>query len=53
MGYIRRIKDAKVKERGKVERKEIMETWVLDGKKVEGGEKRDGEGVRLRKGKHR
>jgi hypothetical protein len=53
MGYIRRIKDAKEKERGKVERKEIMETWVLDGKKVEGGEKRDGEGVRLRKGKHR
>ena len=53
MGYIRRIKDAKEKEREKVERKEIMETWVLDGKKVEGGEKRDDEGVRFRKGKHR
>lgn len=50
-GYIRRIKDAKVKERGMVERKEVMETWVLDGK---GGTKAEGDGsVRFRKGKHR
>lgn len=53
MGYIRRIKDAKEKERGSVETKEIMEMWVLDGKKGDGVEKRDGDGVRFRKGKHR
>jgi hypothetical protein len=53
MGYIRRIKDAKEKERAKVERKEVMETWVLDGKKDDGREQRYGESVRFRKGKHR
>lgn len=53
MGYIRRIKDARTKERGKVERKEVVETWVFDGKKDEASEKRVGEGVRFRKGKHR
>jgi TMEM199 family protein len=51
LGYIRRIKDAKVKERGNVERKEVVETWVIEGKR-EGSEK-SGEGVRFRKGKHR
>lgn len=52
MGYIRRIKDAKEKEVKKVERKEIVETWVLDGS---ASTKKDSEneGVRYRKGKHR
>jgi hypothetical protein len=52
MGYIKRIKDAKGEERKKVERKEIVETWVLDGStkdaKVEATDS-----VRYRKGKHR
>ncbi|KAM3414091.1 ATP-dependent RNA helicase chl1 [Cercospora zeina] len=32
MGYIRRIKEAKTKERKKVEKKEILDTWVIDAK---------------------
>ncbi|KAK5168774.1 uncharacterized protein LTR77_006083 [Saxophila tyrrhenica] len=52
MGYIRRVKDAKGLETKKVESKEIVETWVLDGSsansKFEGSD-----GVRFRKGKHR
>lgn len=51
MGYIRRIKEAKVTERKKVERKEIVETWVLDGNSK--SEKSMSEHVRYRKGKHR
>lgn len=50
-GYINRIKDAKVKERGSVERKEVVETWVFEGKKD--GVGKGQEGVRFRKGKHR
>ena len=50
MGYIRRIKDAKVKEGKKIEKKEIVETWVLDratgAEKLAGGDK-----ARFRKGK--
>ncbi|KAF2772684.1 hypothetical protein EJ03DRAFT_190187 [Teratosphaeria nubilosa] len=30
LGYIKRIKDAKQKELAKVEKKEIVETWVID-----------------------
>lgn len=52
MGYIRRIKESKDKEKKVVETKEIVESWVLDGttgdKKIEGSD-----GVRYRKGKHR
>lgn len=53
LGYIRRIKDAREKERGKVERKEVVETWVFEAKKDDVSERRDGEGIRFRKGKHR
>lgn len=53
LGYIQRIQDAKGKERAKVEKKEIMETWVLDGKTGTGTDKRDAESARFRKGKHR
>lgn len=52
MGYLKRIQDAKAKEGKVLEKKEIIDTWVIDGK-----EKRaitDGaDGVRHRKGKHR
>lgn len=52
MGYIRRIKEAKTKEKRVVETKEIVETWVLDGSK--GDEKSEvNETVRYRNGKHR
>lgn len=52
MGYIRRIKDAKDKERKQVEKQEIVESWVLDGKK-NSGKSTVHDGVRYRKGKHR
>ena len=52
MGYIRRIKEAKGKEVKSVEKKEIMETWVLDGAKS-GTKAKIDENVRYRKGKHR
>lgn len=52
MGYIRRIQEAKDKEKKVAESKEIVESWVFDrttaSKKVEGGD-----GLRYRKGKHR
>lgn len=51
MGYIRRIKDAKDKERKVVESKEIVESWTFDSKS--GNQKLEVEGVRFRKGKHR
>lgn len=52
MGYIRRIEDAKITERKIVESKEIVQSWVLDGKS--GVQKtEEGDGVRHRKGKHR
>ena len=53
MGYIRRIKDARQKERGTVERKEIIDTWVFDGTSAKSSRQQDSEGVRFRKGKHR
>ena len=52
MGYIRRIKDAKDKEVKKVERKEVVETWVLDGTTSIAKDSAN-ETVRYRKGKHR
>ena len=52
MGYIKRVKDAKDKEGKKIERKEIVETWVLDG--ADKSERPEtNENVRYRKGKHR
>ena len=39
-GYVRRVREAKDKERKKPERKEIVGSWVIDGKgKGKGGEK--------------
>ena len=52
MGYIKRIKDAKDKEVKKVETKEIVETWVLDGG-TDSGKASATEIVRHRRGKHR
>lgn len=31
-GYLRRVKEAKAQEKKKVERKEIVDTWVIEGK---------------------
>ena len=52
MGYLRRIKDAKVKEKKSTERKEIVETWVLDGKSTSQQAQLQ-DTIRFRKGKHR
>jgi len=55
MGYIYRVKDAKTEERRRKEAKEVVDTWVIDGKKkgntsaVMAGQ----DSVRFRKGKHR
>ena len=51
MGYIRRVKDAKGKERSVVETKEIVESWVLESKKTEKTD--DSDSFRFRKGRHR
>lgn len=32
MGYLRRIEESKTKERKLVEKKEIVDTWVIDAK---------------------
>ena len=53
MGYIRRIKEAKVKEVKKVERKEVVETWVLDRTTSNQKPIAADENIRYRKGKHR
>lgn len=52
MGYIRRIKEAKTKERKKPETREIVETWVLDGE-ARTEKSSASESIRYRKGKHR
>jgi len=55
MGYIYRVKDAKSEEQRRKEAKEVVDTWIIDGKKkastsaVSAG----GDNVRFRKGKHR
>ena len=52
MGYIRRIKESKDKEKKVVESKEIVESWVLNGSS--GSKKPEtSDAVRYRKGKHR
>lgn len=53
MGYIRRIKEAKVTERKVVETKEVVETWVFDGSAASDSQAPTKENVRYRKGKHR
>jgi len=58
-GYVRKVKEAKMRERKKPEIKEIVESWVLHkgGEDKEsvgvGKDKDDIDGVRKRKGKHR
>jgi len=51
-GYVRKVKEAKAREKKKPEIKEIVRSWVLDK-----GEEKESvvvdEGVRKRKGKHR
>lgn len=58
-GYVRKVAEAKKKEKKKPEIKKIVKTWVIDG-----NEKKDGsvevdskdkldDGIRYRKGKHR
>ncbi|PNS21685.1 hypothetical protein CAC42_1539 [Sphaceloma murrayae] len=53
-GYIKRLSDAKSKEGRKLESKEILDTWVIDGKTTANDTigNRD-ESLRHRKGKHR
>lgn len=51
-GYIRRIKDAKTKERKATEKKEVIDTWVIDGNSTS-QQTAVSEAVRFRKGKHR
>lgn len=50
-GYIKRLSDAKTKEAHKKESKQIVETWVFDGKtkSIDGRN----ETLRQRKGRHR
>ena len=52
-GYIRRVKEAKEKEKTKVEHKEIFETWVIDGteKKLPARKAVDNGQLRNRRGK--
>ncbi|KAH5163590.1 hypothetical protein HBH69_006830 [Parastagonospora nodorum] len=50
-GYVRKVKEAKAREKKKPEIKEIVRSWVLD--KGEEKESVIDEGVRKRKGKHR
>ncbi|CAK4031721.1 related to ATP-dependent RNA helicase chl1 [Lecanosticta acicola] len=52
LGYIRRIKDAKVTERKSIETKEIVDTWVIDGKSTSQHSQLQ-DSLRFRKGKHR
>lgn len=58
-GYVRRIKEAKQKEKKKPEIKKIIESWVIDssssGKEVAipSGKGTADDGIKYRKGKHR
>ena len=52
MGYIKRISDAKTVERKKVEKKEVIDTWVIDAKS-NSVSTRANESMHYRKGKHR
>ncbi|KAF7185625.1 ATP-dependent DNA helicase chl1 [Pseudocercospora fuligena] len=50
MGYIKRIGDAKTKERKAIEKKEILDTWIIDGKSTS-QQTNVSDSVRFRKGK--
>ncbi|KAK1072533.1 hypothetical protein LTR74_002569 [Friedmanniomyces endolithicus] len=50
-GYIKRLNDAKQKEVKAVERKEILETWVIE--KAHASSITEGDATRSRKGRHR
>ncbi len=55
--YIRKVKEAKQKEKKKPEIKKIVQSWVIDktyeGDSINGKEQKGDDGVRYRKGKHR
>lgn len=60
-GYVRRAKNARLKEKKKPEVKEIIESWVIDGgagkqnvaSLSSGSKEKADDGIRYRKGKHR
>ncbi|KAK4556200.1 hypothetical protein LTR86_006897 [Recurvomyces mirabilis] len=52
LGYIKRLGDAKQKERKALEKKEIVETWVIDKAKTSSAGSTDENPLRQRKGKH-
>lgn len=51
LGYIQKIKDAKGRESQKIEKKEIVKTWVID--RSQSSILPSADAVRNRKGKHR
>ncbi|EGP86573.1 unnamed protein product [Zymoseptoria tritici ST99CH_1A5] len=54
MGYIRRIQESKTKEKKLIEKKEIVDTWVIDAKATTTGQQaKPNDSTRSRKGKHR
>jgi hypothetical protein len=58
-GYVRKVREAKVKEKKKPEIKKIIESWIIDGSTekdaVQAGRTKEtlDDGIRFRKGKHR
>lgn len=58
-GYVRRVKEAKLKEKKKPEIKQIIQSWVIDGasekneSSLSTSKEQMEKGVRYRKGKHR
>jgi TMEM199 family protein len=58
-GYVRKVKEAKVKERKKPEIKQIIESWIIDGSAEKDADQTGkiketvDDGIRYRKGKHR
>lgn len=52
MGYIRRIKESRDTERKIVEEKQVVDTWVIDGKSTS-QQINSSDSMRFRKGKHR
>ena len=53
MGYIRRINEAKAVERKMVEKKEVMDTWVIDAKTSDPPGLTTSDNLRHRKGRQR
>lgn len=59
-GYVRRVREAKIKEQNKEEVKEIIDTWVIDGENggntismSSSSKEKAEDSIRYRKGKHR